>query len=321
MSPGRKRSRVVLCSLLGCGGMLLLFTLMAAFFSLRGGKSLDTFARNKIGLIYVEGIIVGGKGGRGGGLMGGATFTGSEDIVKLIKRAEEDESIKAVVLRVNSPGGSAAGSQEIYDAVMEIKKRNKTVVVSMADLAASGGYYISSPAHFIVANPATFTGSIGVIMEHQNLKELLGKIGVEVETLKSGANKDLGSPFRKINSGERKILMALLTDVHDQFIQAVAKGRRLDVGFVRKVGDGRVYTGRQAKVLKLVDALGNLEFAVQKAKELAGIPGKPSVVELSKPASPWDFLLGSASKTGSLLRMTELLRLSDRFLSINYSLR
>jgi protease-4 len=154
----------------------------------------------------------------------------------------------------------------------------KHIVVSMGSIAASGGYYIASPADMIFANPGTLTGSIGVIMEIPNLEGLMTKIGVRTEVIKSGKHKDMASAFRKMDKEDRDILQGVMDNVHEQFIRAVAEGRKLTVDSIRPIADGRIFTGEQAKEIKLVDELGTLEDAIQKAAELAGISGEPEVV-------------------------------------------
>ena len=201
----------------------------------------------------------------------------SMDAVAEIKEYVKDHSIKAIILRIDSPGGAVGPSQEIY---AEVKKatEEKHIVVSMGSIAASGGYYISSPADLIFANPGTLTGSIGVIMEIPNLEGLMSKIGVKTEVIKSGRHKDMASAFRKMDTEDRNILQGVLDNVHEQFIKAVADGRKLSVDVIRPIADGRIFTGEQAKGLKLIDELGTLEDAIQKAAELAGISGEPEVV-------------------------------------------
>jgi protease-4 len=214
----------------------------------------DVPGEDRIGLIRVEGVILDAK-----------------DTVADLKRFGDSSSVKAIVLRIDSPGGGVVPSQEIHDAVQRVRsKHKKTVVASMGTVAASGGYYIAAAADRIIANPGTLTGSIGVIMELVNLEGLLKKVGVEGIVVKSGHYKDIGSPFRKMGPDDRRIL------------QAVAEGRSLDVAAVRKLADGRIFTGRQAVNAKLVDELGDLDDAVRIAADLVGIEGEPTVVEPKK---------------------------------------
>lgn len=224
---------------------------------------LDLSTEDRVALVRVEGVIL-----------------DSQATVGELKRFGENPSVKAIVLRIDSPGGGVVPSQEIYDAVRRVRnKSNKAVVASMGTVAASGGYYIAAATDRIIANPGTLTGSIGVIMELANVEGLLKKIGVEGVVVKSGRFKDVGSPLRKMGDDERRLLQSVMDDVHRQFIEAVAEGRALEVSDVQALADGRIFTGRQAKDAKLVDELGNLEDAIQLAADLAGIEGEPKVVE------------------------------------------
>ncbi|NGZ61545.1 MAG: signal peptide peptidase SppA [Nitrospira sp. LK265] len=224
---------------------------------------LDLSTGDRIALIRVEGVIL-------------DSLTTIEDL----KRFSENPSVKAIVIRIDSPGGGVVPSQEIYDAVKRVRsKNNKAVIASMGSVAASGGYYIAAATDRIVANPGTLTGSIGVIMETANVEGLLRKIGVEGVVIKSGKYKDVGSPLRKMSADERGLLQAVMDDVHKQFIEAVAEGRSLEIRVAQALADGRIFTGRQAKEAKLVDELGDLEDAIQLAAEVVGIEGEPKVVE------------------------------------------
>jgi len=216
--------------------------------------------KDKVALIRIEGPIL-----------------TSRAIVEEIKGYVTDKSIKAIVLRVDSPGGGVVPSQEIYGEVKKAAAKKK-LIVSMGSLAASGGYYISCPATKIIANPGTITGSIGVIMEVPNIKGLMDKLGIKTEVIKSGKHKDLVSSFRDIGKEEREILQGVMDDVHDQFIQAVAEGRKIPFEEVKKIADGRIFSGRQAKTVGLVDDLGDLEYAIAEAAKMVGIKGEPEVV-------------------------------------------
>lgn len=221
----------------------------------------------------------------------------SKQILKQLEKVRKNDDYKAVVIRVNSPGGTVASSQEIHDAVLRLKgEGKKKVVVSMAAVTASGGYYLSAPADWIVANPGTLTGSIGVRLQTMNLEELMKWFHLKPETLKSGHYKDIGSPFRQMTAEEREILESLLRDMHHQFKEAVAQGRRLSAVEVEALADGRVFSGREALEKKLVDQLGSIEAAITKAGELAGIKGEPKVVMIPKERrSILDLVLGEAS--------------------------
>ena len=229
----------------------------------------------KVALIRIEGVIL-----------------DSKNIIEELKEHSEDASVKAIVLRVDSPGGGVAPSQEIYEELVKIKGKKK-IVVSMGSVAASGGYYVSSPADKIVANPGTLTGSIGVIMEIPNVEGLMNKIGLKTEVIKSGEHKDIGSMFKTMTDEEKEILQAVLDDVHDQFIKAISDARGMEIAVIRKLADGRIFTGRRAKELGLVDELGNLEDAIQLAGKISGIKGKPEVVYKTNKFSFLDIIRGN----------------------------
>ncbi|MHB9093532.1 MAG: signal peptide peptidase SppA [Eubacteriales bacterium] len=244
-------------------------------------------AGDRIGVIYVEGVISGSRSESG--FLG--TGSGGQSVMEQLKKAREDDSIKAVLLRINSPGGSAAASQEIGDEIERVRKAGKTVVASMGDVAASGGYWIAAKADKIMANPATMTGSIGVIMESMNIQELYNKIGVSPQTVKSGPFKDIGSPNRPISPAERAILQGMVDDIYQQFVDVVAKGRKMDRNEVLKLADGRIFTGRQAKNLGLVDALGNYYDAIELTRKVAKISGEPVIYEFG-PKTPFEMFFG-----------------------------
>jgi len=203
----------------------------------------------------------------------------SEEIVRQFKKYRENKSVKAVVFRVNSPGGGVAASQEIYEEAKKTRASGKPVVVSMGEVAASGGYYVSLGANRIVANPGTLTGSIGVIIQYFQAEELMKKIGVGAPTFKSGRLKDIGSPFRRTTEEERKFFDQLIANVYEQFIEAVSTERNLDRKKVTQYADGRVFTGKQALEYGFVDTLGTMEDAISIAAEMGGIVGKPRVIQ------------------------------------------
>ncbi|MFA9561420.1 MAG: signal peptide peptidase SppA, partial [Nitrospirota bacterium] len=210
----------------------------------------------------------------------------SYQTVEELKTFADDPLVKAIVLRIDSPGGGVAPSQEIYNAVKRVRRENnKTVVASMGTVAASGGYYIAVATDRILANPGTLTGSIGVIMQMANFQELLEKIGVKSVVVKTGKFKDLGSPFRPMVEEERQLLESVMNDTLSQFIEAVAEGRSMDTAEVEQLADGRVFTGRQARSVLLIDEIGDLQDAIKLAGELGGIEGTPRVLETTKPFS------------------------------------
>jgi protease-4 len=228
-----------------------------------------------VGVVYLEGPFAGGRSTSG--LID--SFCGADTIVGLLEEASQDPRVRALVVRINSPGGTAAAAQEVAAAVGRVRRAGLPVVASMADVAASGGYWVAAQADVVVANPATITGSIGVIMELVNLQDLMGKLGVDVEVIKSGPFKDIGSSSRPLEEAERRILQGMVDDIFEQFVAAVAVGRGLEPERVRELADGRVFTGRQAQELKLVDELGDLEDAIRLAAGLAGLESW-TVVEL-----------------------------------------
>jgi len=270
-----KRRRVLIG--LGVIAALLIFFFILLFLigHYSGGKTSRFAFGDKIAIVEVRGVI-----------------TQSSGVIEELQQYLADDGVKAIILRVDSPGGGVGPSQEIYREIMRIKSSSKRkVVTSMGSVAASGGYYIASASDLIVANPGTITGSIGVIMQFSNFEELLKKIGVKGVVLKSGEHKDIGSPFREMTPEEKRIMQEVLDNVHQQFIQAVADGRKLDRSKVAQIADGRILTGEQAKNLGLVDQLGNLQDTIDITAKLAGIVGKPSILYPKKRISIWDLLI------------------------------
>lgn len=233
---------------------------------------------DRIALIHIEGLI-----------------TDSKETMEELKEYVKNPAIKAIVLRIDSPGGAVAPAQEIYEEVRKAAAKKK-VLVSMGSVAASGGYYIASPATRIIANPGTLTGSIGVIMEIPNIEGLLKKLGIKTEVVKSGRHKDIASIFRGIGEEERVILQGVLDNVHEQFIKAVAEGRKMLPEDVKKIADGRVFTGEQALKVGLIDELGDLEDTVQAAAKLSGIKGEPVIVSKKERFSLIDLIRNKIPK-------------------------
>jgi protease-4 len=257
----RKRILVGLVAILGLLAFFFILLFIIGQYSSRSVSSKFAFG-DKIGVIEVRGLI-----------------TQSQSIIEELHQYRDDEGVKAIILRIDSPGGGVGPSQEIYREVLKIKSGNKKkVITSMGSVAASGGYYIASASDLIVANPGTITGSIGVLMEFTNIEELFRKIGIKGVVLKSGEHKDIGSPFREMTPEEKKLIQSVIDNVHQQFIQAVADGRKMDRSKVAQVADGRILTGEQAKQLGLVDQLGNLQDAIDTAARMVGIEGKPQVI-------------------------------------------
>ncbi|GAB4317983.1 MAG: signal peptide peptidase SppA [Candidatus Zixiibacteriota bacterium] len=225
-----------------------------------------------------DGIRLGGFGERVGIVEVSGSITSSETAVRQLRKFSEDESIPAIVLRINSPGGGVAASQEIYSEILRVRDNGKVVVASMSSVAASGGLYIAVACDHIVANPGTLTGSIGVILQFPTAEELFDKVGVQYETVKSGQFKDVGNISRDMREDEREILQGVIDDTYEQFIEAVAEGRGLELDSVRTFADGRIFTGRQALDLGIVDELGDLQVALNTAAEMVDLESPPETV-------------------------------------------
>ena len=277
---GKKHPILIVFVVLGIT-ILFLGLVMTLALTFTGPSSGISFA-DKIGVIPIEGPI-----------------TDSRPVVSQLIDFRKNRRIKAIILRVDSPGGGVGPSQEIYREVRRTVK-SKTVIASMGGVAASGGYYIASGTNKIVANPGTITGSIGVIMEFIRLEDLLKKIGISMEVLKSGEFKDVGSPHRKMSERERTMITDLISDVQSQFVEAVADGRGMSIDKVREIADGRILSGAQAKALGLVDSLGNFHDAVQLAKKMSGIKGEAAMVyPKKKRVRFWDLFFQEAYKAFS----------------------
>lgn len=258
-----------------------------------------------IGIINVEGTIMYSSGSGFG-----ASGASAERIVSAIRQAEKD-GVKGLLLQINSPGGTASASQAIYQELLRVRKAGKIkIIAAMGDVAASGGYYIACAAEKIYANPATITGSIGVISQSTKIGGLYKKVGLEAEIIKSGKHKDIGSPYRDMTAEERTILQALIDDTYEDFIGAVAQGRDMKVDVVRPLADGRIYTGNQAKKHKLVDELGGYTVAMSALKKITNAPASPVIKNYSKPGieEVWSMLGAEAARwspTAALQQITQ----------------
>ena len=253
-------------------------------------------ARNRaqqLAVIHVEGVIMGGRGQSG--LL--SEIGGIDAVIRQLHEARDDDSIKAIVIRINSPGGSVSATQELGIEMKKVRLAGKPIIVSMGDVAASGGYWLAALADKVYANPSTLTGSIGVYMPYSNWEELYKKIGVHQEKIKSGVHKDILAPERQMTIAERAIIQTMVDDMYEQFVTVVAEGRNMDQARVRQLADGRIYTGKQAKELGLVDELGNFYDAIDGAAQIAGIQGKPRIKEYGK-LKPWEVLFGGEGKAG-----------------------
>ena len=232
--------------------------------------------KNRIGIVDIRGLI-----------------TDSQYITNQVKKFRQDKRIRGIILRIDSPGGAVGPSQEIYGEVLKTRESGKTIYASMGALAASGGYYIASAAEKIFANPGTLTGSIGVIMAFSNAKGLMEKIGLQPEIIKAGEYKDIGSPARAMTQKERNLLQSVVTDVHQQFIEAVASGRDISIAEVTKIADGRILTGRQAYSLNLVDQIGGLQVSIDQLAHKVGIIGSPKIIKETPRVGFLDWVLKS----------------------------
>ncbi|MBW1859575.1 MAG: signal peptide peptidase SppA [Deltaproteobacteria bacterium] len=270
-----RRHPILFSLLVVCGiGAVMIISVTALF--LFGNRDSTFEFGEKVGVVEIQGVIADAK-----------------PIVSQLKKFRKNEAIKAIVLRIDSPGGGVGPSQEIYSEVKKTTSEKK-VVASMGAIAASGGYYVAAAADHVMANPGTITGSIGVIIEFANVEELFKKIGLSAYVIKSGEYKDVGSPLRKMTSKERKLLQGFIDNVYEQFVTAVAEGRQMPEKEVRAIADGRIFSGEQAHELGLLDSLGSMEDAIALAAQLGGIEGEPSVVYAEKKKfSLLEFLLGS----------------------------
>jgi protease-4 len=277
---------------------ILLFTtifftgvILLSLIFLIGSKTSDLEFGEKVGIIEVTGPI-----------------TESKEVLAQLKKFREEEAVKAILMRINSPGGGVGPSQEIYREIRKtIKKKN--VFTSMGSIAASGGYYIAAGTDGIMANPGTITGSIGVIIGYTNFQDIFKKIGLVPIVFKSGEFKDMGSPVRDMTAKEKKLFQVFVDKIHQQFVQDVAQGREMELDAVKQLANGRIFTGEEAKDLGLVDRLGNLEDAVEWAGRSAGIEGEiGTVYGKSKSFSLMELLRSAIQSTGLL----------DPYLKIQY---
>jgi protease-4 len=255
-----------------------------------------------VAIVHVQGIIMSGSPPADPFTTSSGAYSGV--VIDHLRQAEADGSVKAVVLRVDSPGGGVVASDEIHQQMLAM---TKPVVVSMGEVAASGGYYISAPADEIFVNANTLTGSIGVISQFIDLSGLLEEYGVDATIIKSGRYKDIGSLFRSMTDEEKAIWQSIVDDAYEDFVQIVADGREMSIEEVEELATGRVFSGEQALELGLVDELGNLPGAIQRAAELGGIEGEPRIVEYQTPVSLFQGLLGLARPAGPAAEITALI--------------
>ncbi len=273
----------------GCRTSLLIFFLVSficgmgliaiLIFVSQGRRAVPVFpGRESVAVIDVEGPIF-----------------DVEESLKELKSHIKNSSVKGIVVRLNSPGGAVAPSQELYEEIKRARDKGKVIVASMASIAASGAFYIACAADEIYANPGTITGSIGVIAEFPNVQGLMDKIGIRFETIKTGEYKDIGSMFRTMEPEEQQLLQDVLMDVYDQFVEAVSESRAMPVEEVKQYADGRIFSGRQALEYGFVDALGTQSDAIKRAAALGGIKGEPNVIRKKKRGFPFGSLAQSVA--------------------------
>jgi protease-4 len=291
------RKHPILLGLVVFGVLLGLFVISLYALAYLSDREESLWGGDKIAIIEVRGVIL-----------------DSQPVVERLVKLRKNEKVKAIVLRIDSPGGGVGPAQEIFSELKKTQKEKK-VLVSMGSVAASGGSYIACAADKILANPGTITGSIGVIVESMNVEGLLHKLGLRSMVVKSGRHKDLGSPMRPMTKEEKKLLQGVLDSVHEQFIRAVAEGRKLPVEKVRELADGRIFSGEQARDLGLVDELGTLEDTLTLAAKLAGIRGEPEILYPEKKR----FSLLDLLFQESVSRIAEILRERTPPLNFLYS--
>ncbi|MCY4545965.1 MAG: signal peptide peptidase SppA [Gemmatimonadetes bacterium] len=279
-----RKSDWIIGGMLG-GGVLVIAIVMVLLIAgpmLTSERSFSGMGDGRVALVEVRGPI-----------------TRADDTVSQIIKYREDDSVRAIVLRVESPGGAVAPTQEIFDELRKTREAGKVIVASMGSVAASGGYYIACAADSIMANPGTLTGSIGVIMVVPQAEGLLDKVGIDWQVVKSGRHKDIGSVARGMTDTEVGLLQSVVDDVYDQFVEAVTQFRPLTREEVVELADGRIYTGNQALPLRLVDRLGTYQDAIAMAGRMAGLPGKPNVVR-QRPKSFFELLMDNMDSVTSL---------------------
>lgn len=226
------------------------------------------------------------------------TIISSEPIVRQFKKYREDKSIKAIILRINSPGGGVAASQEMYEAIRKTRDSGIPVIVSISSIGASGGYMAACGGSYIVSNPGSVVGSIGVIAQFYTMKELADKVGIKETTIKSGKLKDAGNPMRDPNADDLAYLQEIIDDDYEQFLEVVSKERKIEMDSLKEIANGRVFTGRQSLKLRLVDTLGTFEDAVEIACRFANLKGEPVLVREKERYNVLEMFIENLSKSG-----------------------
>ena len=282
-----RRAAVVGASLLVYGVVAVLFVGVLRSWTQPGGEGFAFGPR--VAVVELDGVII-----------------DTSDLVRDLQQHRTNPLVRAVVIRINSPGGVVGPTQELHTALVRLREAGKPVVASLGAVAASGGYYVAVAADRIYANPGTVTGSIGVIMQMANLENLFKKVGVDWVVVKSGQFKDLGNVSRPMTPEERRLLQAVLDDVHGQFVAAITEGRKLDRAEVVTMADGRIFSGAQAKANRMVDELGGLEDALNGAASLAGLPTPPRLLLPRRRLSISEFLRNLAGIPGLAILRPEL---------------
>jgi len=279
-----KTSDWVIGTLIIVSLLIFIFMVFSFFMGVPTSDGLS-FSGERVGVIEIEGLIY-----------------DSEHTVNLLKKYGSHKSIKAILLHIDSPGGVVAPTQEIYYEVKRLRSEGIPVIASIGSICASGGYYIASACDTIVSNPGSITGSIGVIMEFTEVHELLDKLGIEFNIIKSGKYKDTGSPFRKLTDEERELFQGVVNDTYEQFVEVVSENRNLDIEEVKKLADGRIFSGRQAYNYKLVDVLGSYEEALKIARNMGGLPEDAKIVkEKRKKITILDLIFGDVIDNFNML--------------------
>ncbi len=270
--------------------MGLCFLALSSALKFDRGEYVSSGSGDKIAIVELNDVIV-----------------SSEKTVDEIKKFRNDKSVKAIILRINTPGGGVAASQEIYEEVKRTRDSGKIIVVSMGSIAASGGYYISMGSSLIVANPGTLTGSIGVIAEFIGIKDLADKLGISQTVIKSGELKDAGNPLREMNEKDKAYFQDVVDNSFGQFLDVVSKERKMPREKLMQYANGRVYTGLQAQQYGLIDSLGTFEDAIRITSRMAGIEGEPRIVRERKKYSFFENFLGGSVEdvTGIKQRLFE----------------
>lgn len=291
---------ILVVTLLVCGGFVGLGLWVAGSMDGQGGVAFG----DAVAIVRVEGVIVPGEAPPPNPFATGSVAAYSQQVIEDLEKANEDGSVKAIILYIDSPGGSVFASDEIYRKIQEI---DKPIITAMNSVAASGGYYIAAPTDEIWAGEHTLTCSIGVIFQFVNVEEFAEEYGVTAITITSGKFKDLGNPFREFTPDDRELLQAIVNEAYDSFVGIVAEGRGMSEEEVRAVADGRICTGKQAQAMHLVDKLGYLPAVIDRAAELGGIEGEPRIIEFRREMTLFEALGASLNRPSPVQELQEIL--------------